>query len=149
MEFICPTIWLRSAASGVAATSSTTASPTGATTTVEPRLCTPGQELSFVHWNIIKHCSSLLVMPNFWHVQHLAMHLGLYLQRTDSLHVGEVPLFVNYRHWSSICHLQGTYAGYGGYGAYGPPQQQAPVPQQQPPYGAYGQGYPPQVIRFC
>ncbi|KAG0613938.1 hypothetical protein M758_6G139200 [Ceratodon purpureus] len=38
---------------------------------------------------------------------------------------------------------QGAYAGYGGYASYGPPQQQAPVPQQ-PPYGGYGQGYPPQ-----
>lgn len=41
--------------------------------------------------------------------------------------------------------MQGAYAGYGGYASYGPPQQQAPVPQQ-PPYGGYGQGYPPQVF---
>ncbi|XP_024363891.1 pre-mRNA-processing factor 39-1 isoform X2 [Physcomitrium patens] len=38
---------------------------------------------------------------------------------------------------------QSAYAGYGGYASYGPPQQQAPAPQQ-PPYGGYGQGYPTQ-----
>jgi len=45
--------------------------------------------------------------------------------------------------------LQGGYGGYGGYAAYGPPQQQAPPPQQQAAYGGYGQGYPPQVFPFA